>query len=86
MERFAKLFDTPTTQVLVQIDYEEEDKMPHVVSQTCMVVGIKAMMKHRWPEHEGDKATDGFEKYGQEQAEKFVAACLRLGLHDGEPS
>jgi predicted nucleotidyltransferase len=83
-ERFAKLFDTPTSQVLVymDIDTDEDETVLHQITQ---IDGMQSDMSYRFSgESQSENALTAFEKYTQEHADKYAKSIIDL-LGQGEP-
>jgi hypothetical protein len=70
---FAKLFNLEEqgVQVLVTIDYDEEEEVPHKVTITSKIEGITANAICGYTENNGDKAQAYFGRFNEKQALGF---------------
>lgn len=67
---FAKLFDTPDGQILVTIDWDDDDEVDVVNIRAASRHGIVPAMKlGGWPDDEAG-ARKAFEAIGQDEAER----------------
>lgn len=73
IDRFAKLFDTPTTQVLCVMQYESEDGMCKLVVW-CSDDGVRCEVGYGFvgDSREGDMERE-FEAFDQAKADRFAA-------------
>lgn len=70
LEPFAKLFDTPDGQILVTIDWDDDDEKDVVNIRAAARHGIVPAMKlGGWPEDEAG-ARNAFDAIGQAEADK----------------
>lgn len=76
---FAKLFNLEKegVQVLVTIDYDEDEENPYRIILTSKVEGITATATNGFSENKGDKAQAFFDQFNEKHALGFYNYWLK---------
>lgn len=80
LQKFAKLFETETTQVLIHIGRDESGFFPKMY-QWFYLEGVEVGMHLEWPSDTDESfnaANDEFEKFDQTAAEKLVENAIKV--------